>query len=211
MTGIIYVLTNEAMPGLVKIGYTQGELQKRMDNLYTTGVALPFFCHFAAKVKNAARLEKTLHSIFSTERVQSKREFFRIDPERAVMAIMIGEHTVIDPSGKTEISAEELAAADKAKERRPRIHLEKIGIHTGETLVFSRDESIHCHVLEGNKVAYENESLSLSAAAVRALMKLGYKEQSVSGSGYWIFEEETLDERRRRLEQEQIEATEDQL
>jgi hypothetical protein len=38
MADIVYVLTNEAMPGLVKIGRTTGDLASRIRGLYQTGV-----------------------------------------------------------------------------------------------------------------------------------------------------------------------------
>jgi hypothetical protein len=42
---IVYVLTNPAMPGLVKIGKTtQVEVEERMKQLYGTGVPVPFDC-----------------------------------------------------------------------------------------------------------------------------------------------------------------------
>lgn len=41
--GIVYVLSNRAMPGLVKIGMTtRPELDTRLKELYTTGVPVPF-------------------------------------------------------------------------------------------------------------------------------------------------------------------------
>ncbi len=50
--GIVYLLTNPVMPGLVKIGMTtQEDIDKRMKELYTTGVPVPFECQFACKVK----------------------------------------------------------------------------------------------------------------------------------------------------------------
>ena len=49
--GIVYLLTNPVMPGLVKIGMTtQEDIDKRMKELYTTGVPVPFECKFACKV-----------------------------------------------------------------------------------------------------------------------------------------------------------------
>ena len=37
--GIVYLLTNPVMPGLVKIGMTtQEDIDKRMKELYTTGI-----------------------------------------------------------------------------------------------------------------------------------------------------------------------------
>ena len=43
--GIVYVLTNPAMEGLVKIGKTsRSALENRMGALYSTGVPFPFNC-----------------------------------------------------------------------------------------------------------------------------------------------------------------------
>jgi len=45
---IVYVLTNSAMPGLVKIGYTaQDDANSRIAQLYTTGVPVPFTIEYA--------------------------------------------------------------------------------------------------------------------------------------------------------------------
>ena len=63
--GIVYLLTNPVMPGLVKIGMTtQEDIDKRMKELYTTGVPVPFECQFACKVKkgDCAKIEKATRS-----------------------------------------------------------------------------------------------------------------------------------------------------
>lgn len=53
--GIVYVLTNPAMPNMVKIGLsTADDVQQRMAQLYTTGVPLPFECVYAGRVANCA-------------------------------------------------------------------------------------------------------------------------------------------------------------
>ena len=50
--GIVYLLTNPVMPGLVKIGMTTREdIDTRMRELYSTGVPVPFECQFACRVK----------------------------------------------------------------------------------------------------------------------------------------------------------------
>ena len=55
-TGIVYVLTNPAMPGLVKIGKTsRSSVKGRLRELYSTGVPVPFECVFRGlhrKLKN---------------------------------------------------------------------------------------------------------------------------------------------------------------
>jgi hypothetical protein len=45
--GIVYILTNLAIPGLAKIGQTTNEVTNRLNELNTTGVPLPFDCFFA--------------------------------------------------------------------------------------------------------------------------------------------------------------------
>lgn len=53
---IVYVLTNPAVPGLVKIGYTiQEDANARIGQLYTTGVPVPFKLEFACKGSQPGR------------------------------------------------------------------------------------------------------------------------------------------------------------
>ena len=74
--GIVYLLTNPVMPGLVKIGMTtQEDIDKRMKELYTTGVPVPFECQFACKVMkgDCAKIEKALHMAFAPQRINANR------------------------------------------------------------------------------------------------------------------------------------------
>lgn len=207
MPDIIYILTNEAMPGLVKIGQTTESVESRMAQLNTPpGVPLPFECYFAAEVKNCGKLENKLHQIFSESRVNPRREFFKIDPEKVVIAISIGDFKAVTP-GSAEIDKEEQAALARAKTRRPPIKLDALGIKTGAVLTCSRDETITATVVAGGKVDFQGEVLSLSAAALNALHSLGYSTSAASGSEYWMFDGELLDERRRRMEAAQFDET----
>lgn len=210
MPEIVYILVNEAMPGIVKIGKTTDNVENRIAQLSSsTAVPLPFECYFAAEVKDSAKLEKTLHQLFSENRVNPKREFFKIDPERVVLAISIGDYKEVS-IGMTEIDKEEQEALEKAKARRPRLRLNALGIKPGETLTFSRDETITAEVVEGGRVNFQGTIQSLSAAALTALHGLGYKTPSASGSDYWKYDGELLDELRRRLEAEQFEQADSQ-
>jgi hypothetical protein len=204
MPEIVYVLTNEAMPGLVKIGLTTDSVEARLTNLSShTGVPLPFECYFAAEVEDSTRIEKILHQLFAEHRINPKREFFRMDKEKVVLAISIGKFKEITP-GNAQVEPGEQEALDKVKARRPPLRLDAIGIKPGDVLSFSRDESIQAIVAPDGKVQYEGELLKPSAAALKALHKLGYQSTTASGSEYWMFDGETLDERRRRLESEQF-------
>ena len=100
------------------------------------------------------------------------------------------------------VDKEEQEALEKAKARRPRLRLEALGIRPGDELLFSRDENIVARVVDGGKVEFNGQVLSLSAAALVVLHGLGYRTPAASGSDYWKFDGELLDERRRRLEAE---------
>ena len=63
--GIVYVLTNPAMPKLVKIGKTGRGVETRLNDLYTTGVPLPFECAYAARMEDMDKVEKAFHGNFS--------------------------------------------------------------------------------------------------------------------------------------------------
>ena len=74
MAEIVYVLTNEAMPGLVKIGRTTSDLARRIRDLYQTGVPLPFELFYACEVQNSGLVESKLHDAFGDHRVSKTRE-----------------------------------------------------------------------------------------------------------------------------------------
>lgn len=201
---IVYVLTNEAMPGLVKIGITTDSVESRIAQLSShSGVPLRFECHYAAEVVDEGRVEKILHQLFSDHRINKNREFFKIDPEKVVIALSLTNPKEVTP-GKVMVDVEEEVALEKAKARRPRLRLNAIGINPGAILSFSRDEDVKATVVEGNTVDLNGEHLSLSAAAVKVLASMGYKSLAASGSEYWMFEGELLDERRRKLEAERF-------
>src|SRR5262249_39648238 len=159
-----------------------------------------------AKVEGMTAKEKTLHQLFSDKRVNPNREFFQIAPEKIVLAIRMGTFTEVTP-GKVDIPKEEEQAFEKAEKadtkRRARINLDAIGIKPGAVLTLSRDEDVHATVVSGNKVEYEGEIMSLSASALAALHKLGgYTLGACSGSDYWMYEGQTLDEIRVAKESE---------
>lgn len=80
--GLLYCLVNDAMPGLVKIGMTTRTVTDRMRELYSTGVPLPFKCIRARRVCGVHLKEKLVHSVLSHYRVDVRREFFSVPPDK---------------------------------------------------------------------------------------------------------------------------------
>jgi len=200
MNEVIYILTNEAMPGYVKIGKTNNDLEQRVRELSaSTSVPLPFTVFYACIVKNAQFVEHQLHDAFDDNRVNPKREFFRVAPERVVAALKLAEIENITPKRDIVETKEDQEALDAARKIRSRFNFEMVKIPIGAELYFSRDENIKAKVVDthaANSIEYNGKKTSLSRSAQRIL---GY-DYGVAGTDYWMYEGETLDERRRKLE-----------
>ena len=78
--GLIYFVSNIAMPGLIKIGYTCGSFSKRMSQLNTTGVPQPFGIIATFYVNDAEGCESTIHRKLKSYRRNKSREFFEVSP-----------------------------------------------------------------------------------------------------------------------------------
>lgn len=197
MSEIIYVLINEAMPGYVKIGKTSANLEQRIRDLSaSTSVPLPFTCFYACTVKDAQFVEHQLHDAFDNNRVNPRREFFQIAPERVVAALKLAEIENITPKKEFVDTSDDKEALEKARARRERFNFELAEIPIGSELMFSRDESIKAKVVDNRTIELEGKTTSLSSSAQRIL---GY-DYGVAGTDYWMYDGETLDERRRRIE-----------
>jgi T5orf172 domain len=68
MPGIVYILTNAAMPGLVKIRITESNVEDRIKGLDNTSVPIPFECFYAAQVTDVAKVERAIHEAFGDNR-----------------------------------------------------------------------------------------------------------------------------------------------
>ena len=186
---IVYVLTNPAMPGLVKIGKTtQTEVEMRMKQLFGTGVPVPFDCAFACQVKDAHEVERALHFAFGNDRINPNREFFRIESERVVAVLKLLE--VKDITGQVEQQIEaDVTSADKQsaqqmKDRRPRMNFSDLGIPAGSILL-SRDGQAEAKVVSETRVVYQGEEQSLTSAT-RKVLGLA-PDTAIQPSPYWTF------------------------
>lgn len=91
----IYILTNEYMPGLVKIGFTKNKPSERVKQINSaTGVVDDFDVVFQYPCFNAHALEQEIHVYLEENgfRINKKKEFFNISVEQAVSVVeRIGE------------------------------------------------------------------------------------------------------------------------
>ena len=200
MPEIIYILTNEAMPGYVKVGRTNGDLEQRIKELSsTTSIPLPFTCFYACTVKDASFVEHQLHDAFNNNRINPRREFFQIAPERIVSALKLAEIQNITPKKDIVEEKEDQEALKEIRDRRSPFRFNMAHIPVGAELFFSRDENIKAKVLDNRFIEINGKKTRLSSSAQEIL---GY-DYGVAGTDYWMYDGETLDERRRRIEEEE--------
>ena len=204
--GKVYILTNDSMPGIIKIGLTEQEtIEDRIKSLDNTSVPTPFRFYFAIETNKHKEIEKLIHNAFSDYRVRNNREFFEMDPERAVAALKI--------SGANEIKLNNEMIDEKGivieetiqKKYKKRFSFSYVNIPIGSELVYTRDEDIKCKVINDNEIEYNGKNYSLSKLADELLSQSGYNWKSVQGPLYFKYNEKTLFELKKEKESELIE------
>ena len=189
--GTVYVLTNPAMPGMVKIGKTTRDVSLRLADLYSTGVPLPFECEYAALVKDVDETEKAFHIAFHPNRVNPRREFFNIKSEQAIILLKqmaIEDVTPLVQEKANKIDLEALPSVEKFKKlRRPNQNFFEMGLKKGDILKFGRNDEF-CTILNERQVSYNNEIWFLS----NLTKKLLDTTSPMDGYGSWYFNGKNL-------------------
>ncbi len=192
MEGTVYVLTNQAMKGLVKIGKTTRDVSLRLADLYTTGVPLPFDCVYAAKVKDVDETEKAFHEAFEPSRINTKREFFEIKPSQAIAVLKLMAIEDVTPSVQKEainVDPEATVSSELKRQRRPTFNFFMMGLKEGDVLKFNRNDET-CTVLTGRQVSYKGEAWFLSNLTNKLLDRTG----PMHGAPYWSFDGRNLND-----------------
>ena len=177
--GYIYIMTNPALTGMVKIGYAT-DVEARRQQLSTT--ALPYEYEVYATYETSGNLEdKKLHRLIDNLnpdlRVSKNREFFVLEPEDAYELL---EAISIISGTKDKLKKLKPQQTNKPL-KKPPVNFSKCGIPIGAKLVFSEDESIEVTVVSERKVQYKDEITSLSAISDRI------KGYSTSGPQYFKY------------------------
>lgn len=187
--GIVYVLTNESMPGLVKIGRTSN-LEKRLKDLFTTGVPTVFQVEFACEVENMIDVEAALHSAFAPYRKSMSREFFTITPEQPIALLnLLGTNV-------TETFVNDLANSESDE----KVKVEFLNVqHRGEyfdlfNMGFKEGDKLFLNANKDVVVTVENgKSVKNSAGEVLPLKDMTLKYNPVNYNirpiNYWSAED----------------------
>jgi hypothetical protein len=214
MRGKIYILTNDAMPDYIKIGFTAADdVETRMRQLDTTGLPLPFRLHACIEVENAQQLEKLAHDVFASQRARPNREFFLMEPETAVRYLkavslndssarwVTADQQMIDETGK------HLTETQVVKPKQASFTFSAADVPLGSQVYFVRDASISAKVVSETEVEFEGNITKLSPLTRMIFERQGTVNASgaYAGPDYFTYEDEILSDRRRRISAQLVE------
>ena len=156
--GWIYVLTNKAMPGLVKIGFSTKDPMLRVEELSGTGLPFAFDLEYDALVSEPRDVEQKVHKRLVGCR--EAKEFFRIDVRTAVATI----REVLSADGKSVISEQPnfVTSTDKLFLQPSPTDIRNCQ-KCGEPVSSSARRCPHCFVLLNRKCQKCGEVVSPSA------------------------------------------------
>ena len=188
----VYVLTNPAMPGIVKIGMTRAsDVAQRIAALSgNSSVPLPFECVYACNVPDARKVEQALHVAFGPDRINPSREFFRTSPTQ-VVAVLALLHQGVEVTAEVEAEAEAqtdpeaLASAVRDKRKmRPKINYLEIGLKVGDVIAF-KDGVTQANIAGPHTVNYQGAESSLQRVSRKLMPELG--DRGVESKRHWSF------------------------
>ena len=190
---IVYVLSNPAMNGLVKIGRTE-DLNERLRQLYSSGVAFPFTVEFACHVPNAKEWESALHQAFAPHRVNPGREFFRMEPSLAIAILKLLHVSEIETTAQDHvpgIEQVEVQAGRQYRKRRPTFSFPALNIPVGAELHFAKGDNTAIVVGEKSVMlaGMEQGSETSLTQLTRLLLELDY---AVAPLPYWRYDGSSL-------------------
>lgn len=203
---INYILTKTEMPGLIKIGVSK-DLGQRLKSLSGhSGGPVSFECFYACEVSDGRTVEEKIHFAFGDHRTNPRREFFRVNPERVRSVLELPAVREVRARGDYKIEPAEQEAIDRSLNRRKAFRFLFADVPTGSELSFIHDDKIICVVVDDKKVEFAGKAYSLSALTTE-IMQQTQKRVAVAyqGPNYWVHENETLTERRLRLEASETE------
>lgn len=83
--GWVYVISNKAMPGVVKVGYSLKDPSLRARELDNTGAPHPYVVDYEVLTEEPREIERAAHA--ALREVREGREWFKCTAERAIVAI----------------------------------------------------------------------------------------------------------------------------
>ena len=168
--GYVYILTNPSFrEDWVKIGKSSRLVDVRSKELDNTAIPLPFEIYATMRTVKYNEVEKVVHKTIdrlTDLRIRQNREFFNIEPQRALdilrdLATTIDDAEVLLYDNNEPIREKERKPVEKHEERRARFKFSMCGIKIGEFVVFE-PTGLVVKVASDDSVEYEGRIYKLS-------------------------------------------------
>ncbi len=168
--GYVYILTNPSFrEDWVKIGKSSRPVDVRSKELDNTAVPLPFEIYATMKTVKFNEVEKVVHKTIdrlTDLRIRQNREFFNIEPQRALdilrdLATTIDDAEVLLYENNEPIREKEKKIEERHEERRARFKFSMCGIKIGELVTFD-PTGLVVKVASDDSVEYEGRIYKLS-------------------------------------------------
>lgn len=202
--GYVYILTNPAFKeDWVKIGKTANSVEKRMEELYTTALPLPFELYAWCKTSKFNELEKQMHRILdklTKSRVADNREFFQKVPSEALDVLRELAATIDDAEFYCPFEEQEKAAKSKVQ---PPFKFAYAHMKPGDVVTFEPTgaKAVVVEDKADNKIEYEGQRYTLSGFC-KAFMpdNKRNKAEAYQGPHYFSFDGKLLNDLRTEYE-----------
>jgi len=133
LIGYVYALSNQAIPGLYKIGRTQKHPRHRAQELFTTGVPAPFDIERFIVAWDCIVAEQVVHDFLSDTRFNEDREFFFCSKAELRDAFILAVELDCEQCAK-EATEKDLQFYIRAKEAARKKNKISFNFFTGETI-----------------------------------------------------------------------------
>lgn len=122
MKGWVYVITNKAMPGLIKVGYSMKDPELRAAELSQAGLPHPYLVDYEVLVEDPYNIEQMVHAQLKDR--NEGREWFHCSPEEAISVIqsVVGSRALVEnfkraDRAKAEGIRQEMEAEEERRKR----------------------------------------------------------------------------------------------
>lgn len=186
--GIVFILTNDAMPGFTRMDYTKNDdLAQEIRKINNSDIPLPFKLYFAAQVNDCELVDRNIHYIFSNFCETRDSHFFRANPDQLRAALELSATARVELSDEeVGISPELRMHMDQIKASYDALRLGAFSAPPGTVLFFAKDTNITCTALGDGMVEFKGDKLTPGEATLRAIREIGFDWEEVSAADYWL-------------------------
>ncbi|MFX1689711.1 GIY-YIG nuclease family protein [Paraburkholderia sp. A2RI-6] len=111
MQGYVYIISNKAMPDLLKVGFTTRSPEERAAELSGTALPYPAVVEYSALVEHADAVEREAHRRLASLRVSQNREWFRCSRTKAIDTVKAAAGSVVMAEKDRAVEEERQRAA----------------------------------------------------------------------------------------------------